>query len=99
MQEITLLEAIYRLRNHKKKSTRLVFVVTFDDSDRNARFGKKWDKAMTEWRYLVQEEEHAPCFSYNEKAAVTAITSIARMKKYGNIVNYHIFQECPEVAE
>lgn len=99
MQEITLLEAMYRLRNHKKKSVRLVFVVTFDDSDRKARFGKKWNKVMKEWQYLVQDEEHAPCFVYDEKAAVSAITSMKGMGRYFATVKYHVYQEEPEVAE
>lgn len=98
MPEITLLEAIYRLRNHKKKSTRLVFVVTFDDSDRKSRFAKKWNKVMKEWQYLVQDAEHAPCLCYDEKTAVSAITSIPGMNRYFATVRYHVFQEEPEVS-
>lgn len=98
MEEITLLEAMHRLRNHKKKSVRLVFLVTFDDCDRKTRFGKKWNKVMKEWQYLVQDSEHAPTFCYDERAAVSAITSVPGMGRYFATVKYHVYQEEPEVA-
>lgn len=94
MNEITLLEAIYKLRMHKNKKQRLFFTVTFDEGiTRTARFGKVWHKVMKSWTYVVQDGEHSPTFAYSERLAVSAIISIKGMDLYFNSIRYHIHQE------
>lgn len=45
MNEITLLEALYKLRMHKSKKQRLIFKVTFDEGiTRTARFASTGTK-------------------------------------------------------
>ena len=91
MDEITLLEAIHQMCHHQAKRKRIIFEVTFDESiTRKAYFGKGWSIMMGDWHYLVQDEEHLPQFCYSEKAAVSAVLSIAGMQLHGNVVKYHI---------
>jgi len=91
MNELTLLEALYKLRTHKSKRQRLIFKVTFDEGiTRTARFGKYWNKVMKSWTYVVQDGEHAPVFAYSERLAVSAIMSIKGMDLYFNSIRYHI---------
>lgn len=94
MKEITLLEAMQQLWEYDYKEEPLVFQVTFDDGiTRTAKFGKVWSRVRGEWQYAVQDGEHAPCFAYNERAAVSAIMRISGMELRGNIVKYHIYQK------
>ena len=91
MNELTLLEALYKLRMHKSKRQCLIFKVSFDDGiTRTARFGKYWNKMMKSWTYVVQDGEHAPAFAYSERLAVSAIMSIKGMDLYFNSIKYHI---------
>lgn len=90
-EEITLLEAIHQMCYHRAKRKRIVFEVTFDEGiTRKAYFGKVWSIVLDDWNYLVQDGEHSPEFAYNERAAVSAIMSIAGMSLRGNVVKYHI---------
>ena len=90
-EEITLLEAIHQMCHHQAKRKRIVFEVTFDEGvTRKAYFGKVWSIVLNDWNYLVQDGEHSPEFAYNERAAVSAIMSIAGMSLRGNVVKYHI---------
>ena len=90
-EEITLLDAMQQMWHHKAKRKRIVFEVTFDEGiTRKAYFGKVWSRVCEAWDYVVQDGEHSPQFAYNEKAAVSAITSISGMRLCGNIVKYHI---------
>lgn len=90
-EEITLLEAIHQMCHHRAKRRRIVFEVTFDEGiTRKAYFGKSWSGVCDTWNYLVQDGEHSPEFAYNEKAAVSAIMSVAGMHLCGNVVKYHI---------
>lgn len=98
MEEVTLLEAIYRLHEHKKKRSRIVFEVTFDEVSRTARFGKFWHKVYKDWVYTVKAGPHEFGFSYSEKEAVSAILSIPGMALHGACVKYHIKQVEPEVT-
>lgn len=91
MNELTLLEALYKLRTHKSKRQRLVFKITFDEGiTRTARFGKYWNKVMKTWTYVVQDGEHAPVFAYSERLAVSAIMSIKGIDLHFNSIRYHI---------
>ena len=90
-EEITLLDAMQQMWHHKAKRKRIVFEVTFDEGiTRKAYFGKVWSRVCEARDYVVQDGEHSPQFAYNEKAAVSAITSISGMRLCGNIVKYHI---------
>ena len=90
-EKITLLDALQQMWRHKAKRKRIVFEVTFDEGiTRKAYFGKVWSRVCEAWDYVVQDGEHSPQFAYNEKAAVSAITSISGMRLCGNIVKYHI---------
>ena len=90
-EEITLLEAIHQMCHHRAKRKRIVFAVTFDEGiTRKAYFGKVWSIVHNDWIYLVKDGEYSHEFTYNEKAAVSAILSIAGMHLCGNIVKYHI---------
>ena len=91
MNELTLLEALYKLRTHKSKRQKLIFRVTFDEGiTRKAYFGKVWSRVRKEWTYIIQDGVHDPQFGYDEKAAVSAILSISGMRLQGNVVKYHI---------
>lgn len=91
MDEITLLDALQQLYNHKNRSQKLIFEVSFDDGiTRTARFGKAWNKVTKEWDYVVQDGPYVPGLGYNERAAVSAIMSISGMRLRGNTVIYHI---------
>lgn len=91
MNELTLLEALHKLRMHKSKRQHLIFKVTFDEGiTRTARFGKYWNKVMKTWTYVVQDGEHSPAFAYSERLAVSAIMSIKGMELYFNSIRYHI---------
>ena len=90
-EEITLLDAMQQMWHHKAKRKRIVFEVTFDEGiTRKAYFGKVWSRVCEAWDYVVQDGEHSPQFAYNERAAVSAIMSIAGMSLRGNVVKYHI---------
>lgn len=90
-EEITLLDALQQMWHHRAKRKRIVFEVTFDEGiTRKAYFGKAWSRVCETWNYLVQDGEHSPEFAYNERAAVSAIISIAGMSLRGNVVKYHI---------
>ena len=90
-EEITLLEAIHQMCHHHAKRKRIVFEVTFDEGiTRKAYFGKVWSIVLNDWNYLVQDGEHSPELAINERAAVSAIMSIAGMSLRGNVVKYHI---------
>lgn len=90
-EELTLLEAIHQMYQHRAKRKRILFEVTFDEGvTRKAYFGKGWSIVMRDWHYLVQDGEHSPQFAYGEKAAVSAILSISGMHLCGNVVKYHI---------
>lgn len=90
-EESTLLDALQQMWHHRAKRKRIVFEVTFDEGiTRKAYFGKAWSRVCETWNYLVQDGEHSPEFAYNERAAVSAIMSIAGMSLRGNVVRYHI---------
>ncbi len=92
--EITLLEALHRMCHHKAKRKRICFEVTFDEGiTRKAHFAKRWCRITERWSYEVQEGPHTPCFSYEERQAVSAILSIPGMGLHGNTVKYHIHQK------
>ena len=91
MNELTLLEALHKLRMHKSKRQRLIFKVTFDEGiTRTARFGKYWNKVMKSWTYVVQDGDHTPSFAYSERLAVSAIMIIKGMDLYFNSIRYHV---------
>ena len=91
MNEITLMDAIYRMYVHKDKKSPIRFLVTFDDGiTRKASFGKTWSKTMKTWTYFVQDGAYEPRYAYQEREAVSAIMSISGMKLYGASVRYHI---------
>ncbi|MBQ2857406.1 MAG: hypothetical protein IJE78_09860 [Bacteroidaceae bacterium] len=91
MNELTLLEALHKLRIHKSKRQRLIFKVTFDEGiTRTARFGKYWNKVMKSWTYVVQDGDHTPSFAYSERLAVSAIMINKGMDLYFNSIRYHV---------
>ena len=91
MNELTLLEALHKLRIHKSKRQRLIFKVTFDEGiTRTAHFGKYWNKVMKSWTYVVQDGDHTPSFAYSERLAVSAIMIIKGMDLYFNSIRYHV---------
>ena len=92
MNELTLLEALYKLRMHKSKRQCLIFKVTCDECiTRIAHCGKYWNNVTKSWTYVVQDGEHSPAFAYSERLAVSAIMSIKGMDLYFNSIRYHIF--------
>lgn len=90
MEEVTLLEALCKLHNHKKKSEPISFTITFDGDSRVARFGKTWNKVMREWHYIVQDQAHAPCLCYTEQTIVSAICSIPGISRQLGTVKFHV---------
>lgn len=94
IQEITLLEAIYRMRRHHRKKEPISFTVTFDNEPgRTARFGKVWRKVEQQWMYFVKDGPYTPSLGYDERTAVSAIMRIKGMGLDCNIVHYHIFAD------
>ena len=92
-EEITMLDALQRLRHHKAKRKPIHFEVTFDDVTRKVIFGKVWSRMENDWNYYVQDGDYTPQFIYKEKQVVSAIMSISGMSLYGNTVRYHIHQK------
>ena len=92
-EEITMLDALQRLRHHKAKRKPIRFEVTFDDVTRKVIFGKVWSRMDNDWNYYVQDGDYTPQYIYQEKQVVSAIMSISGMSLYGNSVRYHIHQK------
>lgn len=96
MEEVTLLEAIYQLHQHKKKREGIYFEIHFQDVTRKPRFGKQWSRVKKEWQYAVKKGNYEPCFAYDEKAAVSAIMSIPGLQLHFNTVPYTVHRLMPE---
>ena len=92
-EDITMLDALQRLWNHKAKRKSIHFEVTFDDVSRKVIFGKVWSRMDNAWTYFVQDGDYTPLYIYQEKQGVSAIMSISGMSLYGNSVRYHIHQK------
>ena len=92
-EDITMLDALQRLWNHKAKRKSIHFEVTFDDVSRKVIFGKVWSRMDNAWNYFVQDGDYTPQYVYKEKQVVSAIMSISKMNLYGNTVRYHIHQK------
>ena len=92
-EDITMLDALQRLWNHKAKRKSICFEITFDDVSRKVIFGKVWSKMDNDWNYYVQDGEYTPQYVYKEKQVVSAIMCISGMSLYGNTVRYHIHQK------
>ena len=92
-EEITMLDALQRLRHHNAKRKSICFEVTFDDVTRKVIFGKVWSRVDNDWNYYVQDGDYTPQYIYKEKQVVSAIMSISGMSLYGNSVRYHIHQK------
>ena len=92
-EDITMLDALQRLWNHKAKRKSIRFEVTFDDVSRKVIFGKVWSRMDNDWNYFVQDGDYTPQYFYKEKQVVSAIMSIPGMSLYGNTVRYHIHQK------
>lgn len=99
MPEVTLLEALYQLRQHRSKKQPIYFEVFFTDVNCTARFGKKWHKVMKKWVYPVQDGPDGIDFVYDERESVSAILSIPGMELYGNSVRYRIHKVGPVVQK
>ena len=91
-EDITMLDALQRLWNHKAKRKSIHFEVTFDDVSRKVIFGKAWSKMDNDWNYFVQDGDYTPQYVYKEKQVVSAIMCISGMRLYGNTVRYHTYQ-------
>lgn len=92
-EEITMLDALRRLWNHKAKRKTIRFEVTFDDVTRKVVFGKVWSRVSNDWNYYAQDGDFTPQYVYGERQIVSAIMSISGMSLYGNSVRYHISQK------
>ena len=92
-EDITMLDALQRLWNHKAKRKSIHFEVTFDDVSRKVIFGKVWSRMDNDWIYFVQDGDYTPQYVYKEKQVVSAIMCISGMSLYGNTVRYHIHQK------
>ena len=92
-EDITMLDALQRLWNHKAKRKSIHFEVTFDDVSRKVIFGKVWSRMDNDWNYIVQDGDYTPQYVYKEKQVVSAIMCISGMSLYGNTVRYHIYQK------
>ena len=91
-EDITMLDALQRLWNHKANRKSIRFEVTFDDVSRKVIFGKVWSRMDNDWNYYVQDGEYTPQYTYKEKHVVSAIMTISGMSLFGNTVRYHIHQ-------
>ena len=91
-EDITMLDALQRLWNHKAKCKTIRFEVTFGDVSRKVVFGKVWSRVSNDWYYYVQDGDYTPQYVYGERQIVSAIMSISGMSLYGNTVRYHIHQ-------
>ena len=92
-EDITMLDALQRLWNHKAKCKSICFEITFADVSRKVIFGKVWSKMDNDWNYFVQDGDYTPQYVYKEKQVVSAIMCISGMSLYGNTVRYHIYQK------
>ena len=91
-EDITMLDALQRLWNHKAKRKSIHFEVTFDDVSRKVIVGKVWSRMDNDWNYYVQDGDYTPQYIYGEKQVVSAIMCISGMRLYGNTVRYHTYQ-------
>ena len=92
-EDITMLDALQRLWNHKAKRKSIRFEVTFDDVSRKVIFGKVWSRMDNDWNYIVQDGDYTPQYVYKEKQVVSAIMCISGMSLYGNTVRYCVHQK------
>ena len=92
-EDITMLDALHSLWNHKAKRKTIRFEVTVDDVSRKVIFGKVWSRVSNDWNYYVQDGDYTPQYVYGERQIVSAIMSISGMSLYGSTVRYHISQK------
>ena len=92
-EEISMLEAFYRLWHYKAKRKSVCYEITFEDISRKVIFGKVWSRMTNDWNYYVQDGDYTPQYVYGEKQVVAAIMSISGMGRYGNTVKYRILQK------
>lgn len=88
-ENLTMLDALQRLWNHRTKRKDICFEITIDGASRKVFFGKFWSR-IKGWLYFVQDGEYSNQYVYSEQQIVSAIMSVLGTDIYKT--QYHINQ-------
>ena len=98
-REITLYDALYRMKADQVPDYNFEFMISFDGVDRLYVFGKSWTKKdPSDWGNNVSKywihQQYCPVLAFdNEDAFLADLFTDSMMHRYFNGKRFHIWEE------